>query len=99
MPARLIYSGFYLMFACAAGAQFTVGTAPLRIEQGKALAAGKEMREWHFDKLPKELADFPSTVRGAFLRVVCEDHEFSTACVELVRDDFSRGYSAECDAR
>ncbi len=93
MPARQIYAAFHLMLACAAGAQLTVpGTAPLRIEQGKALAAGKEMGEWHFDKLPKELADFPSMVRGVFLRVVCEDHQFSTACVELVRDDFSRRY-------
>lgn len=60
--------------------------------QGVELAQGREFFDWHFDKLPKELADFPATLRGAFLRVVCEDHQFSTACVELLREDFSRRY-------
>ena len=64
----------------------------LRYLQGVEMAKGREFRDWHFDKLPKELADFPATVRAAFLRVVCEDHEFSTACVELLREDFSRRY-------
>ena len=64
----------------------------LRYVANVRLAEGREFREWHFDKLPKELADFPATVRGAFIRVVCEDHQFSTACVELLRDDYSRRY-------
>ena len=51
----------------------------LRYLENVRLAEGREFREWHFDKLPKELADFPATVRGAFVRVVCEDHQFSTA--------------------
>ncbi len=64
----------------------------LRYLANVRMAEGREFREWHFDKLPKELADFPATVKAAFLRVVCEDHEFSTACVELMHDDFSRRY-------
>ena len=64
----------------------------LRYVTNVRLAEGREFREWHFDKLPKELADFPATVRGAFIRVVCEDHQFSTACVELLREDYSRRY-------
>lgn len=54
------------------------------------LAEGREFREWKFAKLPDEAAGFPDKVNGAFLRVVCEDHEFSTACVEILRDDFTR---------
>ena len=64
----------------------------LRYLANVRLAEGREFRDWHFDKLPKELADFPATVRGAFLRVVCEDHQFSTACLELIRDDYTRRY-------
>lgn len=64
----------------------------LRYLANARLAEGREFRDWHFDKLPAELADFPPVVRAAFLRVVCEDHEFSTACVELLREDGSRRY-------
>ena len=62
----------------------------LRYVANVRLAEGREFRDWHFDKLSKELADFPPTVRGAFLRAVCEDHQFSTASVELIRDDYTR---------
>lgn len=64
----------------------------LRYLANAKLAAGREFREWNFDKLPKELGDFPATVRAAFLRVVCEDHQFATACVELLREDYTRRY-------
>ncbi len=64
----------------------------LRYVTNARTAEELEFREWHFDKLPKELADFPPAVRGAFLRVVCEDHQFATACVELMREDYSRRY-------
>jgi acyl-[acyl carrier protein]--UDP-N-acetylglucosamine O-acyltransferase len=64
----------------------------LRYVANVRTSEGREFRDWHFDKLPKELSDFPTTVRGAFLRVVCEDHEFSTACVELMLADYSRRY-------
>ena len=53
----------------------------LRYLQGVEMAKGREFSDWHFDKLPKELADFPATVRAAFLRVVCEDHEIGRAHV------------------
>ncbi len=56
------------------------------------LAEGRKFRDWHFDKLPGELADLPATVRGAFLGVVCEDHQFSTACMELICDDYTRRF-------
>lgn len=71
-------------------------TEKLRLEQGKRLAAGKEMRTWHFTKFPEPMEDWPNEVKGAFLEVRCEDSQFSEAALILVREDFRlRSYPAK----
>jgi len=63
-------------------------TERLRIEQGKALAAGREMRAWHFEEFKEPMQDWPREVKGAFVELRCEDNKFSEAALIVVRDDF-----------
>jgi hypothetical protein len=49
-------------------------------------------RDWHFDHLPVEMDDWPHVVNGSFVRVVCEDLQFSFAVVELIDRDYHRRY-------
>jgi carbonic anhydrase/acetyltransferase-like protein (isoleucine patch superfamily) len=49
-------------------------------------------RIWHFDHLPAEMDDWPHIVNGSFVRVVCEDLQFSVAVVELIDSDYHRRY-------
>ena len=68
----------------------------LRIEQGKQIAAGKEMRVWHFDEFEEPMQDWPRDVRGVFVELRCEDNKFSEAALIVVRDDFRlRSYPAK----
>ncbi len=84
-------------FAPTAFAQLSVlDTERLRIEQGKALAAGREMRVWHFEEFKEPMQDWPREVKGAFVELRCEDNKFSDAALIVVRDDFRlRSYPAK----
>ncbi len=97
MTARPLYAFAFFMLACAAAAQLSVqDTERLRIEQGKALATGKEMRVWHFAEFKEPMQDWPREVRGAFIELRCEDNQFSEAALIVVRDDFRlRSYPAK----
>jgi len=62
----------------------------------KKLAAGKEMRVWHFSPFKEPMQDWPREVRGGFVELRCEDNPFSQAALILVRDDFRlRSYPAK----
>jgi hypothetical protein len=63
-------------------------TEALRLADGRRLAVGREMRTWSFAAFPAPLQDWPREVKGAFVELRCEDHEFSTAALILLRDDF-----------
>ncbi|MEA3207599.1 MAG: hypothetical protein QOE70_656 [Chthoniobacter sp.] len=68
----------------------------LRIEQGKALAAGRELHAWHFEEFKEPMQDWPREVKGAFVELRCEDNKFSDAALIVVRDDFRlRSYPAK----
>lgn len=87
-----------LLFGLPAFSQVSVlKTEQLRLEQGKRLAAGREMRSWHFTSFPEPMQDWPKEVKGAFLELRCEDNPFSEAALIVVRDDFRlRAYPAKC---
>lgn len=71
-------------------------TEALRLEAGKQLAKGQEMRTWHFGEFKEPMQDWPREVKGAFLELRCEDQKFSEAALVLVRDDFRvRSYPAK----
>jgi Family of unknown function (DUF6055)/Concanavalin A-like lectin/glucanases superfamily len=71
-------------------------TEALRLAEGRRLAVGREMRTWSFAAFPAPLQDWPREVKGAFVELRCEDHEFSTAALILLRDDFRlRSYPAK----
>lgn len=55
-------------------------------------AKGHEFRDWQFNKPADEPKEHPSTVKGAFLQVLCEDHQFSTASVELLCENYTRRF-------
>jgi carbonic anhydrase/acetyltransferase-like protein (isoleucine patch superfamily) len=75
--------------AVSATAQISVAdTDLLRIEQGKQVASGKEMRVWRFEEFKEPMQDWPREVKGAFVELRCEDNKFSEAALILVRDDF-----------
>ena len=67
----------------------------LRLAAGRRLSAGREMRTWKFQALPEPMQDWPSEVKGAFVELRCEDREFSSAVLILLREDFRlRSYPA-----
>jgi carbonic anhydrase/acetyltransferase-like protein (isoleucine patch superfamily) len=71
-------------------------TEALRLAAGQRLAVGREMRTWTFAPFPSPMQDWPREVQGAFVELRCEDHEFSTAALILLRDDFRlRSYPAK----
>jgi carbonic anhydrase/acetyltransferase-like protein (isoleucine patch superfamily) len=49
-------------------------------------------RDWHFDHLPADMNNWPHVVNGSFVRVVCEDLQFSVAVIELIDDGYHRRY-------
>ena len=81
----------------SAAAQVSVAdTERLRIEHGRQLAAGREMRVWKFDEFKEPMQDWPREVKGAFVELRCEDNKVSEAALILVRDDFRlRAYPAK----
>ncbi len=72
-------------------------TEALRLAEGRRLAVGREMRTWTFTSLPSPVSqDWPREVQGAFIELRCEDQEFSTAALILLRDDYRlRSYPAK----
>ena len=73
-----------------------IDTEHLRIEQGKQIAAGKEMRVWNFEEFHEPMQDWPRQVKGAFVELRCEDNKHSEAALILVRKDFRlRAYPAK----
>lgn len=88
---------FALSFLPAVAQVSVLKTEQLRLEQGKRLAAGKDMRTWRFTAFPEPMQDWPKEVKGAFLELRCEDNPFSEAALIVVRDDFRlRAYPAKC---
>ena len=84
------------LLATASAQLSVVDTERLRLDQGKQIAAGKEMRVWHFEEFKEPMQDWPREVRGAFVELRCEDNKFSEAALILVRDDFRlRSYPAK----
>ena len=86
-----------LLLTVTAGVQAAaLDSETLRIEHGKILAAGKEMRAWHFNPFKEPMQDWPHEVRGGFVELRCEDNPCSEAVLILVRDDFRlRSYPAK----
>ena len=71
-------------------------TEALRLAEGHRLAAGREMRTWKFTAMPESVATWPTEVKGLFMELRCEDHEFSAATLILLRDDYRlRSYPAK----
>jgi hypothetical protein len=94
------HSGFamlvFLLAAAVVAPASVLDSESLRIEQGKKLTAGKEMRAWHFSPFKEPMQDWPREVRGGFVELRCEDNPFSQAVLILVRDDFRlRSYPAK----
>ena len=84
-----VFAALVLLLAVTAGVQAAaLDSESLRIEHGKKLAAGKEMRIWHFNSFKEPMQDWPNEVRGGFVELRCEDNPFSEAVLILVRDDF-----------
>jgi len=86
-----------LVLGGSCGVQSSVQeTEALRLAEGRRLAAGREMRTWAFSAFPAPMQDWPTEVKGAFVELRCEDHEFSTAVLILLRADFRlRSYPAK----
>ena len=86
-----------LVLGGSCGVQASVQeTEALRLAEGRRLAAGREMRTWAFSAFPAPMQDWPTEVKGAFVELRCEDHEFSTAVLILLRADFRlRSYPAK----
>lgn len=71
-------------------------TEALRLAEGRRMAVGREMRNWSFASFPAAMQDWPKEVKGAFFELRCEDQEFSSAALILLRDDYRlRSYPAK----
>ena len=78
----------FALVASAAAQVSVLDTERLRIEQGKKLAAGQEMRVWNFTEFKEPMQDWPRAVKGAFVELRGEDLKHSEAALILVREDF-----------
>ena len=93
MPLRVFLLGLLSFSPLLASVQ---ETEALRLAEGRRMAVGREMRTWSFAALPVPMADWPKEVKGAFVELRCEDHEFSSAALILLRDDYRlRSYPAK----
>jgi hypothetical protein len=93
MPFRLSLFGLLAAAPLFASVQ---ETEVLRLAEGRRMAVGREMRTWNFATFPAPMQDWPSSVQGAFVELRCEDHEFSSAALILLRDDYRlRSYPAK----
>ena len=93
MPLRALLLGWLVAAPVLASVQ---DTEALRLAEGRRLAAGREMRTWSFATFPAPMQDWPTEVKGAFVELRCEDHEFSAAALILLRDDYRlRSYPAK----
>jgi len=93
MPPRAFLLGLLAVVPVLASVQ---ETEVLRLAEGRRMAVGREMRTWNFATFPAPMQDWPSSVQGAFVELRCEDHEFSSAALILLRDDYRlRSYPAK----
>ena len=93
MPLRVFLLGLLSFSPLLASVQ---ETEALRLAEGRRMAVGREMRTWSFAAFPVPMADWPKEVKGAFVELRCEDHEFSSAALILLRDDYRlRSYPAK----
>lgn len=82
--------------APASGQLSVIDSERMRLELGRKLAAGKEMRDWQFTEFKEPMQDWPREVRGAFVELRCVDLKHSEAALIVVRDDFRlRAYPAK----
>jgi len=85
--------GLFAVVPVLASVQETEG---LRLARGKQMAVGQPMRTWSFASFPPPMQDWPTEVKGAFVELRCEDHQFSEAALILLRDDYRlRSYPAK----
>ena len=93
MTLRVFLLGLMFLSPLLASVQ---ETEVLRLAEGRRMAVGREMRTWSFAAFPAPMADWPKEVKGAFVELRCEDHEFSSAALILLRDDYRlRSYPAK----
>ena len=93
MPPRAFLLGLLAVVPVLASVQ---ETEVLRLAEGRRMAVGREMRTWNFATFPAPMQDWPSSVQGAFVELRCEDREFSSAALILLRDDYRlRSYPAK----
>jgi len=93
MPLRFLLLGLLFLPSLGASVQ---ETEALRLAEGRRMAVGREMRTWSFAAFPEPMQDWPREVKGAFVELRCEDHEFSAAALILLRDDYRlRSYPAK----
>jgi len=93
MPLRSFLFALFVAGPLLASVQ---ETEALRLAEGRRMAVGREMRSWTFADFPSPMQDWPGTVKGAFVELRCEDREFSSAALILLRDDYRlRSYPAK----
>ena len=93
MQLRGFLLGLFAVVPVLASVQETEG---LRLARGKQMAVGQPMRTWSFAASPSPMQDWPTEVKGAFVELRCEDHQFSEAALILLRDDYRlRSYPAK----
>jgi len=94
MRPRLAFAWLLLISgALSAGVQ---ETETLRLAAVRQQSSGREMRAWKFKAFPEPMQDWSPEVRGAFVELRCEDREFASAVLILLRDDYRlRSYPAK----
>ena len=94
MRPRLVHALLLLLTGVLSAA--VLDTEALRLAAGRKLSAGREMRTWKFKAFPEPMQDWSSEVKGAFVELRCEDREFSSAVLILLREDYRlRSYPAK----